>query len=186
MKKDKAQITLIMVIASMAVLSIIIATTGNTSSATRTLSVLKETRLNYEEALFINDYICGKFQEYVSQGNKPRKIYNGNNYYENMIKTYFDEAIDIINNKCNLKAKDIQAPGTIEVKSYDGVAGYYQHLNYRVYNYSKVVRYKYNFKIDGKYRNIILEIGVLKIKKYDSKDYTVSYSTSFIYNAGGV
>ncbi len=186
MKKDRAQITLIMVIASMAVLSIILATTGNTSSATRTLSVLKTSRTNYEEALFVNDYICGKFQEYASQDNRPEKIFNGNEYYENKIKTYFNEAINIINNKCDLQVKDIQSPGTIEVESYDGVSGYYEHLFYKVYNYSKIIRYKYNFKIDGKYRNIILEIGIMKVEKSSSANYSVSYSTSFIYNAGGV
>jgi hypothetical protein len=186
MKKEKGQITLIMVIASMAVIGIIMSTTGSTTSATRTLSVLKTARTNYEEALFVNDYICGKFQEYVSQGNRPEKIFNDNDYYENMIKNYFSEAIDIINNECGLQAKDIQAPGTIEVKSYNGVSGYYQHWHYRVYNYSKVVRYKYNFKIDGKYRNIILEIGIVEVKKSNLKNYVLSYSTSFIYNAGGV
>ena len=185
-KKDKGQIALIMVIASMAALSIIIATTTNTTSSTRTLAVVKHSQINYEEALFINDYICGKFQEYVgSDSNKLKKIYEGQNYYKNKISTYFNQAINIINN-CNLSPKNISAPNSITVNSYEGASGYYDNFFDPVYNYSKIIRYKYNIKIDGKYRNIILEIGIIKIENNNSEYYNLSYSTSFLYNQGGI
>ena len=186
MKKDKGQIALIMIIASIAALSIIIATTTSTTSSTRTLAIIKHSQINYEEALFINDYICGKFQEYVgSDSNKLKNIYEGQNYYKNKITTYFNEALNIINN-CNLNSKDIAAPNTITVDATKSISGYYDNFFDTVYNHSKIIRYKYNMKINGKYRNIILEIGIIKISNSSNDYYNLSYSTSFLYNQGGI
>ncbi len=194
MKTDKGQITLIMIIAAIAALSIITATTSNTSSTTRTLAVIKNSQEAYEEALFINDYICGKFQEYIATSKKRSKnLYTGQNNYKDKITTFFNEAITIINNKCNTETKNTTSPANVNVSYYDSISGYYQHWFYNTYNYTKIIRYEYTFEINGKYKKAIMEIGMVKVsqkKGENSNDknavYYPSYATSFIVNPGGV